>query len=197
MKTRKSMYVLLTVGLAVGVLSCKPAAPVSESVAGQVADATMNNIMLITDAGDTLNISTMDTDPAKVPGVLVNDAVEIFYSKEKVGDNEILKADSLTITAHSPFFYIAGTWLEPNPINAAEMQGVTLEQGGTASSVGMATLLFQKWTFDGKELTLTSQSIGNKQTFEVIDTLVVEKLDADSLILSKAGDVVWRFGRKK
>ncbi len=197
MKTRKSMYALVAVALTAGIYSCQPAVPAAESLTGYVADATMNNIMIITNSGDTLNISTMDADPAKVPGVMINDSVEIFYSKEKIGENEILKADSLTVTVHSPYFYIAGTWLEPNPINAAETQGVTLEQGGTASSVGMATLLFEKWEFNGSELTLTSKSIGNKQTIEVIDTLVVEKLDADSLILSKAGDVVWRFAREK
>ncbi len=196
MKTKKTMSVLLTACLAVGMFSCKPAVPAPDSVKGMVADATMNNIMIITQTGDTMNISTMDADPAKVPGVLINDSVEIFYSKEQMGESVILKADSLIITAHSPYYYIAGTWVMPNPINAGEMQGFTLEQGGNASSVGMATLLFEKWEFTGSKLMLTSKSIGNKLTFEGIDTLRVEKLDADSLILSQNGEVVWRLGRK-
>ncbi len=197
MKTRKSMYTLWAVALAASFYSCKPAAPASQSVTGYVADATMNNIMIITQTGDTMNISTMDADPTKVPGVMAYDSIEVFYSKEKIGENEILKADSLTVTAHSPYFYITGTWLEPNPIKLSDMQGVTLEQGGTASSVGMATLLFEKWNFTGKELILTSKSFGNKQSIEITDTLQVDKLNADSLVLSKAGNVVWRFVRKK
>ncbi len=101
------MYALLAACLAAGIYSCKPAAPAAEakteaeSVTGYVADATMNNIMIITQAGDTMNISTMDADRTKVPGVMVYDSVQIFYSKEKIGENEITKADSLTVISHS------------------------------------------------------------------------------------------------
>ncbi len=178
-------------------ISCTPKAPVSHVVTGKVMDATMNNITLISDAGDTLNISTMDADPAKVPGVMINDSVRITYKNEKIEGSEILKAEALEITAHSPYFYIHGTWLQPNPINSSESQGVTLNEDGTAVSVGMATLLFKKWELLDNKLMLSSESIGNRQTLIGVDTLQIVKLDADSLVLSSGGNIVWALARKK
>ncbi len=196
MKRKNIIYGLLILWMVFGIFSCKQSAPKQETVTGYVADATMNNIMLVTNAGDTMNISTMDADRIKVPGVLINDSVKITFVKEKMGENEIIKAEELTVIAHSPYFYIQGTWVEPNPINPSQEQGVILKADGTASSVGMATLIFEKWVLTGDQLLLTSKSIGNKQTLEGIDTLQIVKLNADSLVLSDADHVVWRFARK-
>lgn len=182
--------------IALGLFSCQPK-PERNTVTGCVADASMNNIMLITKAGDTLNISTMDASVAKVPGVLIHDSVKITYVKGTLDNAVILKAEELEITAHSPYFYIVGTWVQPNPINASELQGMDLKEGGAASSVGMATLLFKNWALAGNQLMLESQSIGNKQILEGVDTLQVDKLDADSLVLSASGEVIWRLARKK
>lgn len=64
---------------------------------GIVYDATMNNITLITGKGDTINISTIDANPDKVPGVLLEDSVEVTCIKEKIEGGEILKATELVI----------------------------------------------------------------------------------------------------
>ncbi len=187
--------ILLVLFLLYGLSSCKNE-PVRQTVKGYVVDATMNNVMIIADNGDTLNISTMDADPAKVHGVLLNDSVKITYVKEKVGESTIFKAEELVVTVHSPYFYIQGTWLEPNPINSSEAQGVTLNEDGSASSVGMASLLFKKWMLTDDKLLLTYESIGNKQTLEGTDTLQVVKLNRDSLVLSSTCGIIWRFARE-
>ncbi len=198
MKKRNQIAIALTLSLILGFSSCKKGKEqVPQTVTGYVLDATMNNVMILTDAGDTLNISTMDADPTKVQGVLLNDSVKVTYIKEKIDQSEILKAQELAVTAHSPSFYIKGTWLEPNPINSTELQGVTLNEDGSAVSVGMATLLFKTWILDGDKLMLSYESIGNKQTLEGTDTLKVEKLNADSLVLSSNGNRIWSFGRAK
>lgn len=182
--------------LLVGLMSCKQAnAP--QEVNGLVYDASMNNITLITDAGDTVNISTMNADPAKVPGVLVDDSVRITYQKENMDGVEVLKAMDLVVTTHSPYYYIQGSWVEPNPINADEVQGFTLNDDGTAASINMATLQMRNWDLEDDILILGYESIGNKQTIEGSDTLNVVKLDADSLVLSSKGAIVWRLGREK
>ena len=193
-KTQLSFFLLSI--LAIGVLSCKQPS-VEKTVTGTVIDATMNNIVLVSDAGDTLNISTMDTDPATVPGVLLNDYVNITYKVEKMEDVALLQAKALTIIRHSPYFYIAGTWVEPNPINPDEMQGFTLNQDGTASSVNMETLIFKSWAFDTQTLMLTNESIGNKQTLIGTDTLTIVKLDADSLVLARREGSLWHLARQK
>ena len=191
---RIQLSLLLLSIFAVGVFSC---APLEKSVTGRVIDATMNNITLASDAGDTLNISTTDADLAAVPGVLLNDYISITYVAVKVEKAEILQANALSVICHSPFFYIAGTWVEPNPINLGEVQGFTLNQDGTASSVNMASLLFKSWEFDSQTLILTSESIGNRQTLIGGDTLKVVKLDADSLVLARGEGYLWRLARQK
>ena len=168
-----------------------------QTYTGVVYDATMNNITLITDKGDTVNISTMDANPQKVPGVLINDSVQVTYDNKEVGGVKVLTATDLSILVHSPYYFIAGTWVEPNPINDKEVQGFTLKDDGTASSVNMATLQFNKWNLDNRTLTLSYTSIGNKQTIEGIDTLHVVRIDADSLILSNPKQIVWKLARQK
>lgn len=170
----------------------------SQTVDGLVLDATMNTITLLTESGDTLNISTLNSDRAKVPGVLIDDSVKLTYADTVVNGTKVMQAQALTVTAHSPYYYIQGAWVEPNPIDSTAVQGVQLNQDGTASSIGMATLLFKGWNLtDANTLVLTGESLGNGQTIPVADTLRVDKLNADSLVLSEAGRVTWRLARQK
>lgn len=169
----------------------------AQTLSGIVFDASMNNIVVITTKGDTVDISTMDTDPAKVPGVLIDDSVKITYRKEQMNNGTVLKAQQLIVTVHSPYYYIQGTWLEPNPIDSAERQGFTLNQDGTASSVNMATLEIRDWNLNNRVLILGYKSIGNGQSFEGQDTLNIVKLNADSLVLSRNNIIRWRLAREK
>lgn len=196
----KNIFTLTTVAAsALALASCgsKPAVPTT--VDGVVLDASMNNITLVTTAGDTLNISTMNADPAKVPGVLIDDSVKLTYADTIVDGNKVIQAQALTVTAHSPYYYIQGAWVEPNPIDSTQVQGMQLNQNGTASSINMATLQFKAWNLTIPDtLILNATSIGNGQTTEGADTLTIVKLDADSLVLAnKGGYVMWRLARQK
>lgn len=194
---KKLIYLSASAALLLSVITSCKQVPTTQIIDGIVYDASMNNITVISDQGDTVNISTMDANPQKVPGVLLNDSVKVTCSNENIDGNRVLKATELTVTVHSPYYYIQGTWLEPNPINAQEMQGFTLNPNGTAQSVNMATLLIKNWNLDNKTLTLQYESIGNKQTIMGTDTLSITKIDADSLILSKNTNIIWRLARKK
>ncbi len=191
----KKILFFLSAALLLLAASCNRT-PVSHTVEGMVYDATMNNIMLIADSGDTLNISTMDSDPQQVHGVMIDDRVRVTYTSEKMGDAEVRQAVSLEVLRHSPYFYISGTWVEPNPINPDAVQGVTLNPDGTASSVGMSTLLFKNWTLDLGVLTLVSESIGNKQSIVLTEDYPIVKLDADSLVLARPDGSHWGLGRQ-
>ena len=61
----------------------------------------------------------------------------------------------------------------------------------------MATLLIKNWNLDNWTLTLQYESIGNKQTITGTDTLNVVKIDADSLVLARKTNVMWRLARQK
>lgn len=82
---------------------------------------------------------------------------------------------------------IEGSWVEPVPGIAGMQQGFTLEAGGSASSINMATLQYEKWEKKGDMLILSGKSIGNRQSIDFTDTLTIEKLTQDSLILKKGG----------
>ncbi len=79
---------------------------------------------------------------------------------------------------------IEGTWIQPVPGMEGQVQGIRLDEGGKASSVNMATLQYESWSREGNTLVLNGKSIGNALTIEFSDTLTVEKLTADSLVLS-------------
>ncbi|ATP57166.1 hypothetical protein CPT03_12135 [Pedobacter ginsengisoli] len=56
---------------------------------------------------------------------------------------------------------LIGSWVEPNPINKNEVQGVTISNDGTAKSINMATLVYKKWWKEDGKLILVAESIGN------------------------------------
>ena len=186
----------IIIASAFGVTACKQNTE-SKTINGTVLDASMNNIVLTTSDGSTVDISTMDTSPEKVPGVLIDDSVKVTCIEKDMDGTKVLTATGITILRHSPYYYIQGTWVEPNPINAQEVQGFTLNQDGTAQSVNMATLDINGWSLDGMYLQLNYKSIGNKMTFDGIDTLSIDKIDADSLVLSQNGAIAWRLSREK
>ncbi len=79
---------------------------------------------------------------------------------------------------------LVGLWVQPIP-GMNKVQGVALEEGGKAHSINMATLLYEHWECNGNKLFLTGKSVGNHQTIAFTDTLKIEKVSADSLILMK------------
>ena len=93
---KKLIYLSVLAFFAGSISSCKLENR-PQVVNGIVYDATMNNITLITGKGDTINISTMDANPDKVPGVLLEDSIEVTFIKEKIESGEILKATELVI----------------------------------------------------------------------------------------------------
>lgn len=82
---------------------------------------------------------------------------------------------------------VVGAWVEPVPGLTGQVQGIKLEKGGIASSVNMATLVYESWKQEGKLLILSGKSIGNGQTILFTDTMEITKLTADSLVLDNRG----------
>jgi len=100
------------------------------------------------------------------------------------------KKDSLPLTLNGEVENgmnekLIGTWLEPNPINAAETQGFELSKDGGAKSVNMATLLYKKWWVKNNELVLVEESIGNGNSSIDTMTYKILKLDEKHLSIKK------------
>ena len=68
----------------------------------------------------------------------------------------------------------------------------TLFADGTAKSDNMSTLLYERWSVNGNELSLVAKSVGNKQSS--IDTMVysIEKLNENEMTL-KHGDLILEY----
>ena len=87
---------------------------------------------------------------------------------------------------------IEGSWVELVPGMPDIKQGFTLRANGNASSINMKSLLYEKWEHKNNLLILSGKSIGNHQTLSFTDTLTIEKLTQDSLILKK-GKLILRY----
>ena len=88
---------------------------------------------------------------------------------------------------------IEGQWVEPIP-GMEGVQGFTLEKGGKASSINMATLKYEAWEQNGQQLILSGVSIGNGVNGSFSDTLTIERLTSDSLVL-KNGVQLRKYSR--
>ena len=92
---------------------------------------------------------------------------------------------------------IIGSWIMPIDGQPGKMQGIWLDEDGEASSINMATLVYKYWEQQGDELYLTVKSIGNGVEIEGIDTLKIEKLTTDSLVLNSNYGYTLRYAKEK
>ena len=88
-----------------------------------------------------------------------------------------------------------GDWIEEMPSSPQYIQGISFNEDGRASSIGMATLLYEKWETENNKLILDGKSIGNGRTIEFSDTLDIIMLSSDSLTVGKHGMYERRYYR--
>lgn len=79
---------------------------------------------------------------------------------------------------------VIGDWVQPIP-GQNGVQGMHLKEGGVASSIGMQTLLYESWWQKKNKLVLRGRSLGNGMNIPFIDTLVIQKVTPDTLILKR------------
>ena len=89
-----------------------------------------------------------------------------------------------------------GSWIEPNPINTEQVQGIALKEDSIAESINKATLATSKWWVDDSNLYLIQQSIGNGITTTDTVAFEVDKISSDSLIL-RDGELFIYYRRQK
>lgn len=106
---------------------------------------------------------------------------EEIFSADSLA-NEMKPAEIKPATADN----IADIWLEMDTRGKVREDGFNLREDGTASSLNMATLLYEKWNRIGSDsLVLSGKSIGNKQTLEFSDTFQIAILNDTILELHK------------
>lgn len=86
-----------------------------------------------------------------------------------------------------------GDWTKP--INGMDgEEGISIMAGGKTASINRSTLVYKAWKQSGDTLFVSGESIGNGTAMEMTDTLL---LQGDSLAQLTAGNVVFKYGRKK
>ncbi len=90
---------------------------------------------------------------------------------------------------------IAGEWVEPIPGMEDQIQGISLNADGTASSINMATLQYETWKREGDNLILSGKSIGNGQTISFSDTLLIKNLTDEEMSLTR-GEVTITYRKR-
>ncbi len=90
---------------------------------------------------------------------------------------------------------LTGDWTQPIPGQEGR-QGFRLQEDGSAQSINMSTLQYSAWEAKGDTLLLHGKSVGNGQTIDFTDTLQIQQLTADSLIVAR-GAWVGAYSREK
>lgn len=190
----RRIYIISALAAVICLAGCKQ----NKAIQGTVVDATMNTICLATEAGDTVTVSTMDTDPDMVPGVLIGDVVKVSCETVHAENGDLSKAVKLDLVKPSNYRLISGYWTTTNGENG-DKYGFTLAEDGTAESINMFTLRMKNWVLDGDELALTAESEGSGAPFTSTTVYKIAKLDVDSLVLEDKGTgyAVWSLGRDK
>lgn len=91
----------------------------------------------------------------------------------------------------------SGRWLEETTSEQAFTQGFELKPDGTASSIGMATLLYEKWNLNGTQLILSGKSIGNGQTIDFSDEWQIRLITPRLLKLKNSNDYERNYYREE
>lgn len=157
-----------------------------KTVQGTVLDGAMNSLVVITQAGDTLAVSTIDVEKVAEDGILIGDNVNLTYQKGII--------TKVVVTPGNREVLLIGSWIQPIPGMEDQVQGITFNADGTATSINMATLLYETWQKVGDELTLTGKSVGNGQTIAFTDKYHIDTFNFDKLVLSKDG-VTFEYSR--
>lgn len=96
----------------------------------------------------------------------------ILASCQKTTKQETKNDENILPSMVSETNLLIGSWVEPNPINANEVQGIKINEDGTAKSINMSTLVYKKWWKENDKIALVFESIGNGLT--IIDTTKFE-----------------------
>lgn len=107
--------------------------------------------------------------------------------KKNLSKVNMMALGSLFLLSACSEVSIEGAWVEPVPGMENMQQGFVLAPGGKASSINMATLQYESWKKENGMLILSGKSIGNRQTINFSDTLMIKNLSEQTLTLERDG----------
>ena len=88
---------------------------------------------------------------------------------------------------------LVGTWVQPQTSYTQE-QGFVLYKDGTAEDINVDYVQYESWEKNGDYLIIKGKNIGSVKR-EFSDTLKIESVDDNELILSASGELI-KYNRK-
>lgn len=77
---------------------------------------------------------------------------------------------------------LSGNWVELSGHDMSSVKGITLNNDGSASSIGSQSLLYDRWKQESNRLILYGTDIENRLTADFCDTLYIIKQTPDTII---------------
>lgn len=135
--------------------------------------SAMNTLQIITDAGDTISISTARArEKNKVfGGYAVGDEIAVIANADTTQAVLVINKSMLN-----------GDWVMPNPLDGSNEMGIRIMRGGAAESIDQSTIVYKSWRiFNGKLQVVATREDGiDMEEYQDFDLV---KLTADSLVL--------------
>ncbi|MBR1688901.1 MAG: hypothetical protein IJ710_10325 [Prevotella sp.] len=150
-----------------------------QTIYGICGDGTaMNTLQLVTDNGDTLNLSLTAAQEAGrvLGGIQSGDRMAVLTDNDKRMATLVINETTLL-----------GNWVMPNPIDGSSMVGISLKDGGVAESIDQSTIIYKTWKLVNGRLEIMSirDGGGEEEEVNVYDIIV---LGADSLVYKNEED---------
>lgn len=162
-------------------------ANVDPTVYGVCGDGTsMNTLQLITDTGDTLQLSLAQAEENGriFGGLQAGDRLAVIPAADNSEAQMVINQTTLL-----------GNWVMPNPIDGSDEVGMRIKEGGIAESIDQSTIQYKTWRLTrGKlEIVLVREGGSEEEETYLYDLL---KLGPDSLVFKDAEDT-FEYGRQR
>ena len=139
--------------------------------------SAMNTLQLITDTGDTLNLSLVDAQEQDhvLGGYNVGDRMAVLTDKERTKATLVINESALL-----------GNWVMPNPIDGSDETGISIREGGVAESIEQSVIIYRTWRINNGLLEIVSTREGGVDEEEV-NLYEILSLGNDSLVYKTVG----------
>ena len=146
---------------------------------------TGNSLQLITDIGDTLNMSIAEANNNGrcFGGIEVGDRLAVMLKNKSVA-RQVINQTALL-----------GDWVMPNPIDGSSEMDIRIKEGGIAESIDQPSLTYRSWRlFNGKlELVAVREGGGDEVETMLYDIIA---MGPDTLVFKDSEDT-FEYSRYK
>lgn len=144
--------------------------------------SAMNTLQLLTDSGDTLNLSVEEA----------KDADQCFGGFSAGDRMAVLLKDKATAQLVINLSTLMGNWVMPNPLDGSSETGFRIKEGGIVEGIDQGSIIFKSWRIYNGQLEMVMIREGGTEEEETNRYSLVT-LGADSLVIKDSEDV-YRYG---